>query len=395
LPTQLVIEQPELRSPEEFERVEAEQAQQTIDDREYLRSTRPPAPVADSDPLTIVDLFSGCGGMTFGAIEGARRAGRGATAGLAVDLDDRPLDVLRASLGLGETAVKREDLGLALRPLDERVTAAERRLFENVSGDSILVAGPPCQGHSTLNNHTRHDDPRNDLYLAVARAAKVLRPKLVIIENVRGVGIDRRGAMGRCVAHLEKLRYKVVAKRVDLDRIGVPQKRVRHVIVAARSGEFQWALRETPQRTVAWAIEDLLDIPQDAGVDRPSAATIVNQKRMDWLFANDAHDLPNHLRPSCHHTKHSYVSMYGRLRWDRPAQTITSGFGSMGQGRYVHPLRSRTLTPHEAARLQFLPDFVRLDQVAQRTALAEMIGNVAPPALTISLVQSAVMQGLV
>ena len=80
--------------------------------------------------------------------------------------------------------------------------------------------------------------------------------------------------------------------------------------------------------------------------------------------------------------------MYGRLRWDRPAQTVTSGFGSMGQGRYVHPLRPRTLTPHEAARLQFLPDYVDFSRVAKRTALATMIGNVAPPRLTISLRRS-------
>jgi DNA (cytosine-5)-methyltransferase 1 len=79
---------------------------------------------------------------------------------------------------------------------------------------------------------------------------------------------------------------------------------------------------------------------------------------------------------------HSYKSVYGRLPWDRPAQTITTGFGSMGQGRFVHPKRRRTLTPHEAARLQFIPDHFRLDEVESKTALAEMIGNAVPPKLT-------------
>ena len=73
---------------------------------------------------------------------------------------------------------------------------------------------------------------------------------------------------------------------------------------------------------------------------------------------------------------------------------MTSGFGSMGQGRYVHPSRPRTLSPHEAARLQFLPDFMRFDAVTKRGALATMIGNAAPPALTIALVRALVEQKL-
>ena len=77
--------------------------------------------------------------------------------------------------------------------------------------------------------------------------------------------------------------------------------------------------------------------------------------------------------------------MYGRLWWDQPAQTITTGFGSMGQGRYVHPTRRRTITPHEAARLQTIPDYVQLGVDEQRSAWADMIGNAVPPFLTRAL----------
>jgi DNA (cytosine-5)-methyltransferase 1 len=75
--------------------------------------------------------------------------------------------------------------------------------------------------------------------------------------------------------------------------------------------------------------------------------------------------------------------MYGRLWWDEPAQTITTGFSSMGQGRYVHPRRKRTLTPREAARLQFFPDFFDFAVVPERSAWHHMIGNAVPPKLTI------------
>jgi DNA (cytosine-5)-methyltransferase 1 len=115
---------------------------------------------------------------------------------------------------------------------------------------------------------------------------------------------------------------------------------------------------------------------------------------MEWLLKNREYDLPNERRPTCHQSNHSYRSMYGRLRWERPAQTITSGFGSMGQGRYVHPSRARTLTPHEAARLQFLPDFMDFSVVKRRGALAQMIGNAAPPLLTTVLVEVLIDQGL-
>ena len=67
---------------------------------------------------------------------------------------------------------------------------------------------------------------------------------------------------------------------------------------------------------------------------------------------------------------------------DNPAPTITSGFGSIGQGRFGHPYEKRTLTPHEAARVQFIPDYFKFDSALTRVALQKMIGNAVPPKLT-------------
>ncbi len=105
--------------------------------------------------------------------------------------------------------------------------------------------------------------------------------------------------------------------------------------------------------------------------------------RIRFLFRHGRYDLPNHQRPPCHRgNNHTYKSVYGRLHWGKPAQTITSGFTCMGQGRFVHPSAKRTLTPHEAARLQFIPDFFSLGDHVGIAALAEMIGNAVPPKLT-------------
>jgi DNA (cytosine-5)-methyltransferase 1 len=276
------------------------------------------------------------------------------------------------------------------------VGAAEELFVSLAANVDLVVAGPPCQGHSALNNRTRHDDDRNGLYMSVPRVARLLEPRVVVIENVPGVSRDRRQTLERSLAALQELGYTTSAFRVDLSQLGTPQTRKRHVTVAVRGAERRFEMPSTvgEPRSVGWAISDLDDREARAPFDKPSEMSADNRKRIDWLFDNNAYDLPNHLRPVCHQTDHSYKSMYGRLKWDEPAQTITSGFGSMGQGRFVHPRRRRTLTPHEAARLQFLPDAMRFESVTKRTELATMIGNVAPPALTMTVVQALAADGL-
>ena len=363
-------------------------------DLAYLRRTTAPTR-ATASTIDVVDLFAGCGGMTLGALEGATRSDREARLALAVDNEPVALDVLKATLSEGDNRFSTADLEQTLAGVYEPVRDDERTLLAHATGTTLLLAGPPCQGHSSLNNSTRHNDPRNDLYLVIARAAKLIRPRVVIAENVRGVGRDRRRAMETCAAALAELGYEVTSQAVDLHQIGVPQTRVRHVLVATESKRFEWRLPMVPGRTLRWATDDLVDVEPRSPLDMPSKPNDDNLRRIDWLFDNDEDDLPNPERPDCHQDKdHSYISMYGRMRWDAPAQTITSGFGSMGQGRYVHPLRRRTLTPHEAARLQFLPDFVDFSGVTRRWELATIIGNVAPPRLTIVLVRALIEQGL-
>jgi DNA (cytosine-5)-methyltransferase 1 len=359
----------------------------------FLRRKRAARMAARSTvSMGIIDLFAGIGGMSVGAIEGAHRMGREAHVQLAVDCWAPALKVLRKSLRLDESVTAELDLANILGGIAATVRESEQPLVDGGAGASILLAGPPCQGHSALNNHTRHD-----LYLAVGRVARLLHPAAIVIENVRGVGRDKRRAAERCAAALAEQGYSVVTRRLELDGLGAPQRRIRHVLVATREGSFDFdLLRTASRRTVEWAISDLLSIDDsEAMFDTPSVPSEDNESRIDWLFDHNAHDLPNHLRPVCHHNNHSYRSMYGRLRWDEPAQTITSGFGSMGQGRFVHPLVRRTLTPHEAARLQFLPDFMDFTSVTRRSDLATMIGNAAPPILTISLVEALCEQGLV
>lgn len=362
-------------------------------DADFLRATARPKITAKSPrTLGIVDLFSGCGGLTIGAVEGARRKGVQAELRLAVDQWRGALDVLQCTLDLEDDRVLETSVASIFGVAGQETDTSARATLKAVAAETdLLLAGPPCQGHSALNNHTRHDDDRNELYVAMADAAELLQPKVVIVENVRGIARDKRGALATCRARLEE-HYKVSDAVLDLHELGVPQHRSRHVLVATKDEAFDLdELPLKPGRDVRWAIGDLDQLDAKRLLDTASVPSAENEARMAWLMDHpNEFDLPNGERPSCHQSDHSYRSMYGQLRWDEPAQTITSGFGSMGQGRFVHPAAARTLTPHEAARLQCLPDWMDFRTIDHRTALATMIGNAAPPILSMSIVEQLI-----
>ncbi len=308
---------------------------------------------------------------------------------LAADIDTAALRVLRAGLGVDATVGARLNVTRHVRfDLNAPIANAERELVRRVGSDlRIAVAGPPCQGHSPLNNHSRHDDVRNHLYLRVVRFAMLTEPDYVVIENVAAVEHDKRRSVERAAEGLAAQGYRVDAGLVNLQVLGVPQLRRRHVLVASAPHVSEVLVEQVVRthtvadvgaRTVGWAIADLERLDERAAFDTASTPSPDNRRRIAYLHRTGDYELPDHLRPPCHQGAHTYRSMYGRLDWDKPAQTVTSGYGSMGQGRYVHPRAHRTLTPHEAARLQLVPDFFDFSVARTRSEWAQMIGNAAP-----------------
>ena len=360
---------------------------QSVEPFSLRETVRPHLPDADAR-LRVVDLFAGCGGLSLGIEQAAVVAGVGLDIVLALDFEGSATAVYKTNFQEANVVTDSVEtyfdgeLGDSFTPTEVSV----RALFPEIA---ILVGGPPCQGHSNLNNKTRRNDPKNELYARMARAAEVLKPTFVLIENVPSVRRDTDQVVQKTVDHLESLDYDVATAVVGLQSLGIAQTRRRHVLLASAEPAVsaQDVLKNLTSRKIdksknlRWAIGDLVAVAEPKLYDREPQANATNLARMQYLLENDEYDLPPAHRPKCHQKAHTYKSMYGRLDWEEPAQTVTSGFGSIGQGRYMHPDKPRALTAHEAARLQGFPDYFDFTSIDLRSQLATMIGNAVPPAL--------------
>ena len=166
--------------------------------------------------------------------------------------------------------------------------------------------------------------------------------------------------------------------------IGIPQTRARHFTVGINEPladvTFEQFSKPTVKdaRSVGWVIEDLQNkkAPSDALFYHPPKATKVNQDRMNWFYegedGEERYDLPNRLRPKCQQGDHTYPAVYGRMNWDHPAPTLTTGFGCNGRGRFTHPRRC-FLHTKPLVFIRFY-DFTMI-----RTDMHDLLGNAVPP----------------
>jgi len=122
----------------------------------------------------------------------------------------------------------------------------------------VLVAGPPCQGFSTLGRRDP-EDPRNELLEIPAEAARVLAPRFFVLENVAGVRSGPHAArLKRSAERLKGQGYKVMTLDLEMDQFGVPQRRRRVIQLGWRGdGEFRLGERRKPTPSIGGALERL------------------------------------------------------------------------------------------------------------------------------------------
>lgn len=371
---------------------------------------RGPKPVqqGDAQPFRYIDLFSSVGGLSLGAMEAISSLGMRGVPMLAADVDARALQVYKRNLRPRHTATDsvRGMVDFRVNGSGEGATFAyaptitDQRLSDLAGTVDMILAGPPCQGHSSLNNHTRHEDPKNLLYLTVPAVAVAMGVPHVVIENVPNVVSDKHGVVETTAALLRANGYIVTRGVLAADKFGWPQTRKRFFLVGSK-GNAPLALgalaelfaRET--MPVSWLLDDLAKKPLDDSDVMSSVPQLSadNWVRVNYLFEANRHDLPNDIRPDCHKDGHTYPATYGRMWADKPAPTITGGFLTPGRGRFIHPTERRVLTPREAARIQGFPDWFDFRanpaEPPSRAEISRWIGNAVPSLLGYVAVLSA------
>jgi DNA (cytosine-5)-methyltransferase 1 len=356
----------------------------------------------------VVDLFSGAGGMSCGFHRHpAFRVGGAADAQVG-----KP-SATPGSLGCNDTYFA----SIGVRPVEADLGRADpadvcQAMNLGPARPMVLTACPPCTGFSRTmaSNHLR-DDQRNGLVRKVADYAALLEPEIVLVENARELVTGRFARhLDHLTMQLARLGYRTAAGVHFLDRFGLPQRRERAIVVAARR---PYPLRELPDLWQGWrldvkathvrrAIWDLPPVPagQAHPADRlhvaPALKSAANRRRLTALPADGGSwaDLIDHpdrsvlLTPAMARRVAagrlgSHPDIYGRLAWDRPAVTIKRECGHIGNGRYAHPEQDRLCSVREMSILQGFPrDYQLTGSIAN---MYRHVGDAVPPLISYQL----------
>jgi len=329
---------------------------------------------------TLIDLFSGCGGVTAGF------KARGFKVLAAVESD--PVTARTYRLNHPEVVLYKEDI----RNVSPDKVMRDCKL--GIGQLTVLSVCAPCQPFSHLNR-SRSSDERASLVLEAIRFVEKLRPQFLFMENVPGI---RRNPdiLGKLLGNLKKLGYRTASAVIDAVDYGIPQFRKRFILLgtaldielripepthaspeeAALLGRERWL-------TVKDAFVGLQDL-NSGEADRTDPLhkarkhTPLSLERLRHIPHNGGSrdSLPVKLRLTCHSRNTGYHDVYGRMDFNKPSPTLTTGCTNFTKGRFAHPTSDRSITPREAARLQTFPDSYRF--YGNYEQISAQIGNAVP-----------------
>ncbi|WP_206028605.1 DNA cytosine methyltransferase [Thalassoroseus pseudoceratinae] len=324
---------------------------------------------------TAVDLYSGCGGTTLGLRNARFRVVAGIENDpLAVETfkeNHRTVKVWADDIRDVDPSAVLDAVGLQPRELD------------------LLSGCPPCQAFSSLkrlNGGKRlYEKANKDLVFEIVRFARIMQPRVVMIENVPHLRRDYR--FSRVRRELKELGYYGQPKVVNAAEFGVPQRRRRVILIASRIGTIRFPEPNqskvpcTVRSTIASLSEAgrsgdaLHDLPEVRSEKIARLIAMIPRDGGSRMDAGDEHQL------ACHRRCNGFKDVYGRMAWDDVAPTITGGCVNPSKGRFLHPEADRTITLREAALLQSFPLTYWFSLKRGKFAAAQMIGNAFPPAL--------------
>lgn len=360
-------------------------------------------------PHTVVDLFSGAGGMSFGF-----HAHESFVIAAAADAE-----VGKPSAGPGSiscNATYAANIGVQPFNLDlSRASPADLKdliVPHLTSRVDVLIACPPCTGFTrAVSKNYVEDDPRNSLVSRVADYVEALAPQVLIMENVpQLVHGNFRNHYLELREKLAVLGYSVHVSLHTLSAFGLPQQRKRAIIIAVKHGLEMRSLNDlwqgyqvTPSATtVLRAIGQLpaVDAGKPNNFDPCHASPALSGPTLERIRAipPDGGSWPDlvgdplteiHLIPSMRKAVeqgrlNKYRDVYGRMAWNKPAPTIKRECSHVGNGRYSHPTQDRLCTVRELAILQGFPrsyEFVG----SSLQKMCRQIGDAVPPLISYQL----------
>lgn len=333
-------------------------------------------------PLTAIDAFCGAGGLSIGL------AKVGFDILLGFDLDKKCIETMTLNPKTIRHPVIQSDVrdmlgGKLLK--HAKITKGEL---------DLLAGGPPCQGFSVQRTVGGDHDDRNLLLDVYGDLIEEVEPRFFLMENVPGIGGKRgREIVERFKARMTEIGYFCHEKILDVQDYGVPQRRRRFIVVGEKKTGteplFEWPkqVRAKATNTVRATISHLPAPPTD-GSDHPDffghrsdQLSEVNKARLRALKEGQARDdLPKHLLADCHKVSSVVIghrNVYGRMKWDEVAPTITARFDSFTRGKFGHPDQLRSISLLEGALLQTFPESYHFS--GTKVDIARQIGNAVPP----------------
>lgn len=326
-----------------------------------------------------VDFFCGCGSLTAGLTKA------GVEVRLGLDIDPVCCETYEQN-----NAVPFECIDI--RALSE---GRLRSLIGKRGRRPLLFAGcAPCQPFSKARKSGIKKHPDVGLLAHFLRFVLAFRPEFVLCENVPQMRNSNNGASiaNSFLAKLKAAGYATDIAVVNAADFGVPQNRWRLVIMASRS-RADVKMPEGPTKNCAPTVRQAIDdLPALAAGERCLSvpnhwAACLSRKNLERIRAvppdgGDLRLVPKKLRPPSRRNPVKYGSgsffdVYGRMRWDEPAPTLTTRCNSYSNGRYGHPEQDRAISLREAARLQSFEDSY-VFHTSVHNDVARMIGNAIP-----------------
>lgn len=286
---------------------------------------------------TFIEVCSGCGGLSSGFIEA------GFTPLLLNEVDKTFCQTLRDNHP-GVNVVHCDMKTLHLQEYAGRV--------------DILMGGVPCQAFSQAGERRGLEDPRGQLIIDFYRLVQECKPKILLVENVKGLISHNNGNTLKSVLELFETdgMYKTYHKVLNAHDYGVPQKRERILIVGVRSdiqAEFTYP---SPLPTKMVLKDVLTNVPESAGAKYPeSKRKILEMVPQGGCWINLPVDIQKSYMGASYESGGGKRGIARRLSMNEPSLTLTTS-PCQKQTERCHPIETRPLTVREYARIQTFPD---------------------------------------